>query len=87
MRDGDRQHRVTIYGLTSYRRYPDLRCPAPWPLDDRLIRLAEFVDAFNEPLTIDENAIIGTSVARFAEDGVTFVVGARIEFAGWDAYR
>lgn len=145
----DREHRVAIYGLTSFTTGP-WSCPTPWPLDERLVTLVEIVDDFQAPLTedeapldfdritlvatdrddwggddpvpvwpfspeirladmpadawwramqvegevareivqsIEEYSIHSSNVARFADDGVNFVVGARIEFAGWDAYR
>lgn len=149
LRDRDREHRVVIYGLTGFTsaRWP---CPTPWPLDERLVTLAEIVDDFQVPLTedeapldfdritlvatdrddwgggelapewpfgpgirladmpgdawwrmmqvegevareivrsIDDQSFYETNVARFADEGVDFIVGARVEFAGWDAYR
>lgn len=147
--DGEREHRISVYGLTSY--LPERRpCPTPWAPDERLVALAEIVSAFREPLTEDEtpfvveritlaasdrdlweddepepawpfgstirladmpgdgwsramqvfgapaaeivqaieaNAYSGTNVARFVDEGVKYIVGARVEFARWDAYR
>jgi hypothetical protein len=137
-------HRVTVYGLTSYTPNQSA-CPQPAA---ELVALAGLIDTFAEPLTADESPYVidagtvaalapegvgpgphplwpvaglrldsllagnrvgtrpltgrlareviaaidadtrhGRNLAIFAEDGVAYLVGFRVEFEGWSAYK